>query len=146
MQGTGTSVRNLRISFLVLETLRPRSFMADWPVPGPVLGGMLRPISNPDANGIVARPGTKIGPEPKLASLFPVSTARNGTGLPALRIGSGSRDNSSCRAEATATQAEATVGRRRMTAGRCPSPSSSFSPVIHSLSPSSSSSPSSRFL
>ena len=31
------------------EPLRPRSFLADWPIFGPIPGGMLRPVSNPDA-------------------------------------------------------------------------------------------------
>ena len=102
---------------------------------------------------VSGRPGTKTGPEPKLASFFPVSTARNGTTPPTIRIGAGSlsplsttraRDDA---AEATAGRREVTTGRRGETAGRReatatlrPPPSSSFSPVIPSLSPSSSSS------
>jgi hypothetical protein len=31
--------------------LRPCSFLADWPVPGPISGGMLRPVSNLDVTG-----------------------------------------------------------------------------------------------
>jgi hypothetical protein len=85
-------------------SIRPRSFPPDWPVPD----GMLRPVSNPDANGNMRsfRPGL----EPKLASLFPVSTARSGTRPPALRIGSGSCATTRAVEQATAGQRGAVRG------------------------------------
>ena len=96
-------------------SVRPRSFLPDWPVLGPVLGGLLRPVSNPDGEleyaFVSGRPGTKTGKEPKLASLFPVSTARNGTTPPTIRIGAGSL---SPRREHATTQQR----RRRGGAGR----------------------------